>query len=747
MPFDLLGVPAIDEFVGRQDELDSLWAVLQPGCSPIRKIVILHGLGGIGKTQLAIRFARMHKDDYSAIFWFNARDRGRLSQSLESAFLRVTEEKYPSLISAKDEMNSSAQDMLDWLAKERNSRWLLIYDNVDQSPLQDGDNAQGEAYDISEFIPTADHGSIIITTRITHLLELGQDYTVQRLGQEDARHLLFRSAGYSREAEDDVKIDPGSSPFPYYCRIGLILPIEIDELGCRLDGLPLAITLAGSYMRQTGMSVGQYLKHYQTSWSKLMAYSTPSRHYPSGNILTTWTVNYEAVQKTHPNSAELLLLLAVFYSRDIWFELIQGCSQAWDLPGWFHQVASDHLSFMAAMKPLIGFSLVETKLDQGSYSMHPVLQDWCLHSIIKKCESNYSDGLKTMALVSLGNTLPLLCETEKSRLQQRLLPHADRMLHLLRTWRVPEKPEIYLAVHDIGCLYLSQGQLRRAEESYQRALEGKENLLGPDDTSTLETVNNLGLVYTNLGKQQDAEQMCLRALHGRERVLGISHVSTLESVNNLGFLYTRKGNVPEAERLYKEALVGYQKTLGPSNTLTLDTINNLGLLYAKCGKLKQAGDMYKQAIEGFEKLLGPNHTSTLIVANNLADIYCSEGEILAAHSLYERALTGYKKVFGPDHKSTLMIAGNLANLSKAQARLSSTETISSPDQTVSRKTKRGPVSGSRNFHGLGKVSYGRQDMTGWWICCSCHNQNSPDLVTGDCGSCNHERCNRCRLFY
>lgn len=374
VPFDLLGVPAIDEFVGRQNELDSLWAALRPGGSQIRKIAILHGLGGIGKTQLAIRFARMHKDDYSAIFWFNARDRGTLTQYLASAFPRVTEEKYPSFITGKDEMGRRAQNMLEWLEKERNSRWLLIYDNVDQSPLQNEDSGHGEVYDVSEFMPTADHGSIIITTRITHLLELGQGHAVQKLSPRDARHLLFRSAGHSSQAEDDLKIDPGSYSFPYCCGIVLILLIEINELGCRLDGLPLAITLAGSYMRQTGMSVGQYLKHYQTSWSKLMASSAPSRHYPSGNILTTWTVSYEAIRKTHPSSAELLLLLAVFDNRDIWFELIQGCSQAWDLPCWFCQVASDHLSFMAAMKPLIGFSLVETKLDQGRYSIHPVLQ-------------------------------------------------------------------------------------------------------------------------------------------------------------------------------------------------------------------------------------------------------------------------------------------------------------------------------------------------------------------------------------
>lgn len=101
--------------------------------------------------------------------------------------------------------------------------------------------------------------------------------------------------------------------------------------------------------------------------------------------------------------------------------------------------------------------------------------------------------------------------------------------------------------------------------------------------------------------------------------------------------------------------------------------------------------------DSFENLLGPNNISTLIAANNLADIYCSEGEMLVARHLYGRALTGYKKVLGPDHKSALMIADNLANLFKAQAKLSSTETISSPGQTVSRKTKKGPVSGRRSF--------------------------------------------------
>jgi hypothetical protein len=89
VPLDLTGVPAIETFLGRLEELESLWHHLEPRNLESRKVAILHGLGGIGKTQLAIRFARDHKDDFTSIFWLNGKSQETLLQSLSSVLLRL----------------------------------------------------------------------------------------------------------------------------------------------------------------------------------------------------------------------------------------------------------------------------------------------------------------------------------------------------------------------------------------------------------------------------------------------------------------------------------------------------------------------------------------------------------------------------------------------------------------------------------------------------------------------------------
>lgn len=183
-------MPVIENFVGRQDELDNLF---NPMNSQSRKVGILHGLGGIGKTQLAVRFARGHKHDFTAILWLGGHDRSTLLQSLSSFWPRLPGQSQKSEAINKEELEQRARDVLQWLAKDGNSRWLIIFDNIDQySPI---DNGIGNAYDIGKYFPTADQGSILITSRISGLTELGKSFPIHKLGSTDAIQLLLKSSG------------------------------------------------------------------------------------------------------------------------------------------------------------------------------------------------------------------------------------------------------------------------------------------------------------------------------------------------------------------------------------------------------------------------------------------------------------------------------------------------------------------------------------------------------------------------
>ncbi|KAL2811480.1 hypothetical protein BJX63DRAFT_433329 [Aspergillus granulosus] len=651
IPLDLTAVPAIEEFIGREDELHCLWEYLQPGALLTRRVAVLHGLGGIGKTQLAIYFARKHKSDFTTIFWLNGKDRSAMLLLLSSWLPRILGQPANITTINEEEAEQRASQVLEWLAMPGNTRWLIIFDNIDQySPAGEHDNG---GYDIYEFFPKADHGSIIITSRLRRLTELGKSFPVQKLMRKDAIQLLLQSRGFS--AKDIARMGAEQ---------------DINNLVNLLDGLSLAIVIAGAFMRQTGTNFKEYLELYQTSWVDLQSQSRPTRHYPQGNMVQTWMITYQEIQKRDPIAAELLLLLACFDNQDIWYELVQCGLNCSNPPPWFQIAVSSKLVFKEKAKTLIEFSLLEVKQQEGSYNIHPVVQDWCCHIT---ASNNLSNQLHELALISVGYMVPSKNDRDYARCQQRLLPHANYLLQRDRYNWQDNKINVYKTLDGLGNLYTGQAKLKEAEGIFWRALEGKERALGPDHTSTLDTVNNLGSLYFDQGKLNEAERMYQRALIGSEKALGPDHTSTLDTVNNLGSLYSDQGKLKEAEEMYQRALIGKEKALGPDHISTLDTVHNLGVLYSDQGKLKEAEEMYQRALIGSEKTLGPDHTSTLNTVNNLGSLYSDQGKLEEAEKMYQRALVGYKKALGADHTSTLNTVNNLGLLYFNQGKLKEAE--------------------------------------------------------------------------
>ncbi|KAJ5738113.1 hypothetical protein N7493_001268 [Penicillium malachiteum] len=651
IPLDLTAMPVIENFLGREDELDKLWQYLQPTSFQSRKVAILHSLGGMGKTQLAIRFARDHKHDFSAIFWLDGKDRSTLLHSLSCILPRLPGQPRNMEVVNEEKVEQRAKHVLRWLALEENSRWLIILDNVDQySPAN---SLIGDAYDVREFLPAADHGSILITSRLQDLTELGKSFPVHRLNSKDAIQLLLHSTHSHPSAKNSIR-EIENNP-------------DTITLMNHLDGLPLAIAIAGAFMRETGTNITKYLQYYQESWSELQFQSNPGREYQQGNILQTWMISYHEIQKRDPDAAKLLLLLAHFDSQDIWYELLQSARRSTRVPVWLDRITASELAFKAKVRILIKLSLLQAKGQEGSYLMHPVVQNWCRH--VARADRN-ANLLNELALISVGYTVPSLRDGSYWELQQRLIPHANYICQW--NWS-GENTAVLKALNSLGLLYSDQGKLQEAEEMFRRALAGREKALGPHHTSTLHTVNNLGNLYSYQGKLLEAEEMFRRALEGREKVLGLDHTSTLGTVNNLGNLYSYQGKLQEAEEMYQRALAGREKALGPDHMSTLGTVNNLGNLYSYQGKLEEAEEMYQRALAGRKKALGPDHISTLRTVNNLGAFYLNQGKLQEAEEMYQRALAGREKTLGPHHTSTLNTVNNLGNLYSYQGKLQEAE--------------------------------------------------------------------------
>ncbi len=168
-----------------------------------RKIYILYGLGGIGKTQLAVAYLREHQKIYSAILWLNGNSNETLMQSLAAfgkhAGLSPLSEAAAASTQVTRNIEAEARAALKWLALPGNDRWLMIVDNVDREYSRDDEDPL--AYDIKSFLPPADHGYILITSRLPSLGEIGISREIKRLDAEQALELVCDRSGLPHGTE------------------------------------------------------------------------------------------------------------------------------------------------------------------------------------------------------------------------------------------------------------------------------------------------------------------------------------------------------------------------------------------------------------------------------------------------------------------------------------------------------------------------------------------------------------------
>ena len=177
----------VEHFVGREENITEVCEALQYDGS--RKTAVVHGLGGMGKTQLALAYAQRHKEEYSAVFWVNSKDVDTLKQGYAAAARRIYRE-HPSLVHLKavaegSDLDEAVKAVKRWLSSAGNDRWLVIYDNHD-TPKLPGHDGPG-TLDIRPFLPEVDQGAVLITTRSSQL-QPGRPIAVKKL--RDIEHSL-----------------------------------------------------------------------------------------------------------------------------------------------------------------------------------------------------------------------------------------------------------------------------------------------------------------------------------------------------------------------------------------------------------------------------------------------------------------------------------------------------------------------------------------------------------------------------
>jgi len=460
----------------------------------------------------------------------------------------------------------------------------------------------------------------------------------------------------------------------------------------RLDGLPLALVFAGSYIRST--SVTKYLELYNTSWRSLHE-RIPGRPDYTGTIRTTWSISYNAVTQRNEDAAKLLQLWGYLDSQDVWYELLNWKSCRNSAPEWLNRITVTESAFIETIQTLIEFSLIEEKESSNSYSMHSVVHDW----IKWRVNQNKEDVMFRTSIICVGfaflRTNSALIWTR----MRRILPHLiltsrcyidgnyfidyhDELHHYvlqvighaLREQKIYEEAgefygcllyrvqdslgsdhEFVLTImSDIAMLHMQQNKLAESVAIYEQALKKCQDVLGLDHSKTFSVSLKLGSVYSIRDRLEDCEILLKEAVKGYQKRQDRDCKADLSmAFHHLGALYFKQGKLAEAETQYKLAVHGFQEDEGAESSSAVTAACSLGMVYLQMGDMARGTEILTRNLEWQERLFGIDYPDTLKTTNLLGLVYAKEDRLLEAKTMFERSVAEYGKMFGTNDDQTL----------------------------------------------------------------------------------------------
>ena len=631
-------------FTGREELLDQLEQHLSPadqGASGITRRAALtqaqaiKGLGGIGKTQIAVEYAYRSRDlgRYTHTLWVNAAS----EETLITSFTALAEllPEFP----AKDETDQRklATEIKRWL-EQCEQHWLLIFDNADDILI------------IQEYLPQWGNGSILITTRAHAVGSLAASLEVEPMGLLEGTHLLLRRAQRFERASDE----------------------EINEAGnivVALDHFPLALDQASAYIEETECSFVDYLQMYQNHRKELLARrGLQFTNYPEA-VATTWLLSFQKVEQTSPAAAELLCLCAFLAPDQIPEELIRDGAAWWTTP--LQQAAANPISFNQMMAELLKFSLVKRLTEGQTFSIHRLVQ--AVQKDMMELEVQRQWAERTMKAVN--KVFPEHPEDAATwSLCLRYLDQVQICNQLLEEYTLPLIEAADL-LNRAGLYLHIQVSHTLAEPLLKRSLAIYEQQLGLEHPSPIHVFSNLADLYVSQGDSAEAESLYLRALAICKEQLGLEHLTTATCLNGLALLYVRQGRYAEAEPLLKFTLFIFGERLGLGHPTTATSLNNLAVVLREQGKYAEAEPLLKHALEINEQQLGANHPTTAFSLNVLAELYKEQGKYAEAEPLLRRSLSIREQQWGPEHPHTATTLNNLALLYQDQGKFAEAESL------------------------------------------------------------------------
>lgn len=621
-------------FTGREQILHRLHEQLGTGKeAAIVPASALSGLGGIGKTQTALEYAYRYAQHYAALFWIEA----ETMESISASFLRIADQL--GLPEAKAPEHSRVVAAVQrWLATHRD--WLLIWDNLEDLEM------------FQRWVPPTRQGALLFTTRRQALGTLARGVELPAMTLEEGMlFVLRRTKVLPPEASGDhlhhlLQERPGAYA-------------TAQQLVMALGGLPLALDQAGAYVEETPCRLEDYLELYQLRRAGLLRQRGDAVADHPASVVTTWSLSFEHLERTHGAAADLLRLCAVLHPDAIPEELFSGGAALLGEP--LGVAAADPLQLHAAFRAVSAYSLLSHQVQERTLSIHRLVQA-VLWETMSEPER---DVWQWRAIRALNATFPEISHHVWVQCE-RLLPHVLTCAAALPDdARDLDLAEVLRKAAD----YLrGRARFEQPEPIYQRALHIEEQAAGPDQLRMAAPLYGLALLYWDQAKYAEAESLCQRALAIWEQALSPEHLELARPLNGLALIYFKQGKYTQAEPLYERALRIREQALGQEHPLVVTPLTNLADLYTEQGKYAQAEPLYQRAIHIQEQAAEGERPQLAYPLYGLACLYSRKGQCAQAESLYQRALEIREHELGVDHPYVAKPLTGLAILSFNQGK-------------------------------------------------------------------------------
>ena len=653
-----------EHFTGRRSLLAKLCETLC--CTNPRRYnhrVALHGLGGVGKTQIALEYVHTHRALHDRVYWISGADQASLLSGYEEIGRRAG-----CIINRGDLTPSEVgKSVVSWLNREKG--WLLVIDNVDDSAIVDG------------YLPERSPQRLtLLTTRNPNSDEFAAEpLEVDVLEKDDAINLLLTRAG---EVCEDGQIGQEAEEI-------------VREVGC----LPLAIEQAAAYVREVSKDLFKFLPSYRKN---------RQRHHnrkPRGNgkygesIVSTWRLSFQQVEQNSKSASRLLQLLAFLNPDCILADFLEAGNEA--LSTDLQTIIGDPDTFNEALFELERFSLIRRQRCEGSLriTIHRLVQ----LVIVDEMERSDRESMM-MQVVKLGmsafpdatdlHSKPTSLELSRRYRSQVMACLRHREVARSDVWhslsvqvatfldfdgyyddcarlstvivetrkicRGPDHSDTLQSMHRLASTLRKLARTEEAFKLFRETVAKRTQILGPEHVETLQSIHGLGWALADLAQYEDAAKLHNESLSIRRKVLQDRHPETIQSMDGLAWVYWRLGEYHKSSGLHEEALALRKNVQGIGHVDTLSSMDGLGWAKWRLGRYEEAAQLFHDSLNLRKVFQRADHPDIVSSMDGLAWACWRLGQYQKATAIFEDTFEMNQRILGPEHPDTAMSLYGLA---------------------------------------------------------------------------------------